>query len=575
VSTTSLTYEERQQLSEVVVREPLDHKASWIRRARSADHKVIGTTLIGFSLIALALAGITELLVWAQLAAPDNTFLTPERFYRLHTLSDTSYLYFFALPLLAGLATYVMPLQIGARSSAFPRLSALGSWMIVFGGVMLFASVFFNTWEAGINISAPMTSLFYSPGAGADFWLVSTLMVAGGLTFIAVDLAVTFKVMRADGMTLDRVPAFAYATAVFAYGILVTAPVLAAACILMLIERQWELFGIFSTANGGNALLWKTLFQWWAHSAPYLVTVLAAGIVSEILPVAARTRLANPLAVKKSIKLLAVIGILSFGVTFFSSPVALAWQAIFMVIGLAILVPSAVLIVSWIQTLRNGSFTASAPSVLAAAFILAFTFNTVASAALAVPTLGQWLSGSEFGYAVWVSLVFGGGGIAGIAGLLYWFPKITGRNYPLGPAKAGIGLLLAGSAISLLSLASLGIDGFPREISRYPSGEFQIRNIEAGIGTLLAAIGMTILIANLISSVRKGSAAGNDPWHAGTLEWFVPSPPPANNFDAVPTVMSDAPLHDLRARIAAGTGELAGSVAQSPTSGRPSLRESK
>lgn len=571
----STVIQERAEITEIVVREPIEPRASWINRVRSADHKVIGTTLIGFSLIALVLGGLTELLTWIQLATPDNTFLTPERFYRLHTLSDTTYLYLFALPLFAGFATYVLPLQIGARSTAFPRLSALGTWMIVFGGATLYASVFFNTWEAGAQVTAPLTSYFHTPGAGADFWLTAALLVGGGLTAIATDIAVTYKTMRAPGMTAERTPVFAHASAVFAYGVLVTAPVLVAACVLALIERQWEIYGIFDTVDGGDALLWKTLFQWWSHAAPYLVTVAAAGAVSEILATAAGGRVANRSAVKKSLAALAVIGVLGFGQTYFGAPVAPAWQLIFAAVGLAIVIPATVIVVSWIHTLRRVASTGSAPVFLASIYVVAFTFSIACSAALAFPTLGAWLGGSQFGWAVWVSLVFGGGGIAGLAALLHWFPKITGRSYAPGPAKFGSLLLVAGSVVSLLSLSSLGVDGFPREIAEYPSGAGQARYIEIGVGVLLAATGAVVLLANLIAAVGKGLHAGNDPWHSGTLEWFTPSPPPPNNFDVIPAIASDAPLADIRSRVTDSTGELAGTVAQSPTSGRPSLRETK
>ncbi|MFY9265040.1 MAG: cbb3-type cytochrome c oxidase subunit I [Solirubrobacterales bacterium] len=562
-------------VSELVLREPLDStRARWVNRARSADHKVIGSTLIGFSLMAVVLAGFAELLCWVQLAAPDNTFLTPERFYTLHTVSDTSYLYFFALPLFAGIATYVMPLQIGARSTAFPRLSALGAWMIVFGGVLLYFSFVYNTWQGGVNVSSPLASIFYSPGSGVDFWLVSATLVAGGLTFNAIDLAVTYKIMRAPSMQGETTPVFALTSSVFAYGILATAPVLAAAALMMLIERQYEVFGIFSTANGGDALLWKTLFQWWAHSAPYLLALMAAGAVSEILPVSSKTKLANSGAVRGSIKAFAVLAILGFGQVYFTSPVDPIVNFVFMAIGLALLIPSAVLITSWLQTLRAGSFDGGAPGLFALAFVGFFTFSAVSSAALALPTLSAWLAGSQFGYAAWLNLVWGSAAFGGFAALLYWFPKITGRSFDAFKAKLALGMLACGTAIALLSMSSLGVDGLPREVAEY-SGGYQARNIEAGLGTLLAAFGLIGLLINLIQSSGRGAAAGNDPWHAGTLEWYVPSPPPVNNFDEIPAVGGDAPLAELRARIAADTGELAGSVAQSPTSGRPSLRESK
>jgi heme/copper-type cytochrome/quinol oxidase subunit 1 len=572
---SAAAYKQPERIAEIVVREPLDEaRASWIERVRSADHKVIGTTLIGFSLIAVVLAGVTELLGWAQLFVPDNTFLTPERFYALHTLSDTSFLYLFALPLFAGLATFVLPLQIGARATAFPRLSALGAWMVVLGGAFLFFSLFFNQWLGGANMSVPLASTFYSPGPGADFWIIAAMMVAGGLACNAVDLAVTYSTLRADGMTGRQTPIFAYTTAVYAYGVLVTAPVLIAAGLMLLFERQWAVFGIFDPVNGGNALLWKTLFQWWAHSAPYLVTLMAIGVVSEIVPVAARTKLANREAVKRAIMFFALFGILSFGQVFFSSPVASGWNCTFMLFGLALLAPAAVIVTSWIRTLRAGSLLVSAHALFALSFIGFFVLGMIANTALSLPTLGRWLSGSEFGYAAWHDFVWASAATAGFGGLLYWFPKITGRQVEPAKARVAFSMISLGTLIAILSMASLGLDGFPREISEYGAGMGQARNIEAGLATLLASFGVLGLLINLIQSSARGTNAGNDPWHASTLEWFTPSPPPANNFDTIPAVSSEDPLNDIRARIAARSGTLAGSVAQPTTAGRPSSRPS-
>lgn len=568
-------YEQPERVSEIVVREPIDNtRARWINRVRSSDHKVIGTTMIGFSLMAVVLAGFTELLVLGQLAVQDNTFLSPERFYSLHTLSDTTYLYLVALPLFAGLATYAMPLQIGARSSAFPRFSALGAWMIVFGGVTLYFSTFLNTWQGTVQVSSPLTTYFYSPAAGVDFWFVAASMVAGGLLANAIDLAVTFKNSRAAGMSAERAPVFAYASAVYAYGVIATAPVLIGACLMALIERQWNVFGIFDPVSGGSAMLWKTLFQWFSHSAPFLVMVLAIGAVSEILAAAAGRSPANSAGLKKSIRAFAILGILSFTQVYFGAPVAQWTQIVFMLIGLALLIPAFGIIASWVQTISGGNFRAIVPAQFAIVFVILFAFILLDHVAFSLPALSQWLEGSQFGYSSWLTKVWGTIATAGFGALLFWFPKITGKNFDHGKARVALGMLVIGTAVSTLSMASLGLDGFARELSSYSEG-FQGRNLLVGLGTLLAAFGVLGLLINLMQSSSNGANAGNDPWRAGTLEWFAPSPPPVNNFDSIPSVDSETPLSYLRDRIAAETGEFAGSVAQSPTSGRPSLRGSK
>lgn len=575
-SNLSTAFEQPASVSEVVVRDTIDNTRSrWVNRARSADHKVVGTTLIGFSLVNVVLAGFMELLCQIQLAVSDNTFLSPERFYSLHTLSDTGYLYLFALPLFAGIATFVLPLQIGARSSAFPRLSALGTWMIVLGGGMLYFSTFVNTWQGTVQTSAPLFELFYSPGSGADFFLTALIMIGGGLTFNAIDLAVTYKTLRAEGMSGERTPVFSYAVSVYAYGILATAPVLVAACLMALLERQWTAFGIFNPVDGGSPLLWKTLFQWWSHSAPYLITVVAIGAVSEILATAAGRSLSNSSALKKAIRAFAILGILSFGVVFFGGPVKPFFNILFMVIGLALVIPAAVILQSWIATLRGGDYHSTAPSAFGIAFSAFFAVAIVFHVALSLPALSQWIYGSQAGYASWLNQVGGTAIFGGFAALLYWFPKMTGKSLSAAKARVALVMFVVGSALQLFAMFSLGVDGFARELSTYTSSSFEFRNILSLVGVTIAAFGLIGLLINIMQSNSSGATAGNDPWRAGTLEWFVPSPPPVNNFDAIPAVGSENPLTDLREQIAAGTGGLAGSVAQSPTAGRPSLRESK
>lgn len=572
----SSVFQQPEKVVELAVREPLDPtRPRWVDRARSADHKLIGTTMIGFALVNLVLAGFMELLCQIQLAVTNNDFLSPERFYSLHTLSDTGHLYLFALPLLAGIATYVLPLQIGARSSAFPRLSALGLWMMVMAAGLLYLSTFINTWQGTVQTSAPLFETFYSPGSGVDFWLAAVILVTGGLTFNAIDLAVTYRNSRAEGMTAQRTPAFAGATSVYAYGILATAPVAAAVCLMALIERQWVSFGIFNPVDGGSPMLWKTLFQWWSQSAPLLALVLAIGAVSDIFATAAGRSPANLPQLKKALAAFAVLGILGFGTVFFGTPVAPVWNVVFMLLGLALLFPSFVILQSWHATIKGGDYRANLPASFATAFAFFFVVFLIFHVALSLPGLSQWIAGSQAGYAAFVNEVFLAGGFGGFAALLYWFPKMTGRSFSAPKMRLALGMLTTGVVIELVAMFSLGVDGFPREVSTYLSGSFELRNLLVLAGIVLASLGVIGLLLDLISSSSKGLAAGNDPWQAGTLEWFTPSPPPTNNFDAIPAIDGATPLVDLRESIGASAGELAGSLAQSPTAGRPSLRGSK
>jgi cytochrome c oxidase subunit 1 len=561
--------------SEVVVREPADPtRPRWVDRARSADHKLIGTSMIGFALANFVIAGFMELLCQIQLAVPSNTFLSPERFYSLHTLADTGNLYLFTLPLLAGIATYVLPLQIGARSSVFPRLSALALWMFVMGAGLLYLSTFINTWQGTVQTSAPLFEPFYSPGSGVDIWFAAIIMIAGGLTANAIDLAVTRKNARAEGMSDELTPVFAHSAGIYAWGILATAPVVIAACLLALIERQWTSFGIFDPVDGGSPMLWKTLFQWWSHSAPLLALVLAIGAVTEIFATASSRVTVNLSTVKKSITWFAILGILSFGTVYVGTPVAVGVNLLFMTFGLAIVIPAFVILHSWHATLKSGEYQASVPASFALVFASFFVVFLVLFIASSLPGLAEWLGGSQVGYLSWMNVTFLAGGFGGFAALLYWFPKFTGRSYSMPKMRLALVLITVGVAVQFLAMYSLGVDGFPREVSTYVEG-FQTRNIALLIGLILTSFGVLGVLINLIQANASGLPAGNDPWRAGTLEWFAPSPPPINNFDSIPRIASERPLSDLRESIAAETGDLVGSVAQSPTAGRPSLRESK
>lgn len=568
------TIEQPKQVTEVVVREQPDAlRPSWIARLRSANHKTIGTTLIGFSLLALVLAGVSELLTAIQLLAPDNTFLPPERFYRLHTLSDVTYLYFFALPGVLGLITYIVPLQIGARTSAFPRLAAFGAWSIVLGGVLFYFSIFINAPEVGVGLPSPLTSEYFSSGTGVDFVLSSLIMVGIGLILLAIDTLTTIANMGARGVR-DHLPAFTLAAKAFSLAMLVAAPVLVAACTMLLLERQGSFTAIFDPVAGGNSLLWQILYGWFAHAAPLLIAVAGVGVASEIFATTTSGKVALRQQLGKALTALAALAVLGFGTTLYGAPIDQAWMYVFMFIGLALVFPFTVIVASWLATVRSGRTRIEVPTLYAIGFVVFFSMAMVDAIMLAIPAVGQWALGSQFGYGHWQTLVIGCGMMTILGGLHYWFPKITGRNFSPGPAKTAFALIFVGFFTCVTMLQSLGIDGFARELAEYPDESgYQLRWIVFFVAGLFLSIGVVIALINLVVANARGKHAGNDPWHGGTLEWFAPSPPPDNNFDTVPEITSDTPLSDLRARIASGSGDLAGSVAQPPTAGRPSLRE--
>ncbi len=575
MSTT--TIERPDRVTEVVVRETRDpQRPTWVARMRSADHKVIGTTLIGLSMLSLIVAGVAELLTLAQLSLPDNTFLPPERFLRLHTLADTTYLLFFALPGILGLALYALPLQIGARATAFGRLSAFGAWSIVLGFSILYASVFVNAPQTGPFLSAPLVSDFFSPGQGVDFMLASHMLLALGLTVIAIDLLTTFRNMRAAGMSRETAPAFAFAARAFSLGMLLTAPVLFVACGTLLVERQSELTGIFDPATGGSAMLWQVLYGWFAHAAPLLVGVAGVGIAADIFAAFGTGRVALRRDLGTALTAMTLLAVLGFGQLLYGAPLADAWILIFMVIGLALVMPAVVIVTSLVRTVRAGQMRVTVPVLYALGFTVLFTGAIIDAVGMAIPAIGQWLLGSEFHYAHWQFLVVGCGMMAIVGGLHYWFPKITGRVYSDGAARIAWAHIFFGTLAALLLMQSLGIDGFARELGEYSDASgYQLRWVLILLAALAIAFGVVVALVNLIVANAKGAKAGNDPWHGSTLEWFTPSPPPVHNFDSVPAVVNDAPLKDLRARLSRQPNGLAGTVAQPPSAGSHAAGESR
>ncbi len=569
------TIERPEHITETVVRETPDPgRPSWVARIRSSDHKVMGTTLIGLSALAVVVAGIAELLTLLQLTAPDNTFLPPERFLRLHTVSDITYLFYFALSGVIGLALYVLPLQIGARTTAFPRLSAFGVWSIVMSFALLYGAIFISASQAGPFLSAPLINGFYSAGSGVDFVLASHMIFALGATLVAIDLLTTFRNLRAPGVTRDTAPAFALAAKVVSFGILLTAPVLFVACGAMLVERQSDLVAVFDPARGGSALLWQVLYSWFAHAAPLLVALAGVGIAADIFATFGSGRVAMRKDLGIALITAMVLAVLGFGQWLYGAPVDDAWTFAFMLVGLALVIPATTIIASLVRTVRAARIRVTVPVLYAIGFVALFTVAIVDAVGQAIPAIGQWTLGSELGYAHWQFLVVGCGLMAVVGGLHHWFPKITGRMYGDGVAKAAWGLIFFGTFASLLLAQSLGVDGFARELSEYADASgYQTRWVLILLTFLAAAFGTVLALLNLVFANARGMKAGNDPWHGSTLEWFAPSPPPVGNFDAIPSVDSDTPLADLRDRLRRSPDGLAGSVAQPPTAGRPALRE--
>lgn len=556
---------------ELVMPGPAEPRPGWARAMRSVDHKQIGIFFIVTAIAVFLIAGTAGLLDWIVRLVPAGDFLSPETFNRLWTLHDTAILFHAAIPLMIGLMTYVTPLLIGARSTALPRLSALAYWLVLGSAIVLFGSLFFNAPDAGSTGLAPLTATFYSPGTGIDLWAISLVLAGAGFAVSAIDLLVTIHGRRTTGMSWSRLPVFAWTTLTYAWTMVVIAPVISAAALMLLIERQFEQVTFFASASGGSPLLWQHLYWFFAHPAYMLMLVCGIGIAAEIIQVFARAARLDRRAVAASVAAFAGISVLAWGQHLFSAPIDNATAFVYMILALAAIVPGGLALFNLVTAVR-GRVVGGVPFLFALGFLVFAAFSLIDSVLLAVPFTAGQLVGSQFAASYFDELVIGSMIFGGLGGLFYWFPKITGRLYSERIGRVSFALCLIGLLVLVGSTASLGFDGMPAFAYRYGDG-LQTRNIEGAIGAVILAGGVFTALIGMLAANARGALAGNDPWHGRTLEWFAPSPPPLNNFDVPPEVTGEDPMTDLRRAAASGAdGVLAGSVAQPPSGGRPSLK---
>jgi len=525
----------------------------WVGWVRTVDHKRIGILYLTTAFAFMMLGGVEALLMRTQLAEPDNTLLTPQIYNQVLTMHGTTMVFLVVMPIWAGFANYFVPLQIGARDMAFPRLNALSYWLYLAGGIVFYAAVFFAPPEAGWTSYTPLSTGPYIPGNGTDAWIF--LIHLTGLSSIlgALNITVTIANMRARGMGWSRLPLFCWSLLAQAFMILLTLPVIAGTVTLMLTDRH---FGtcFFSPSCGGSALLYQHLFWFFGHPEVYIMILPAFGVISEVLPVFARKPIFGYKAIAASSIGIAFLSTLVWAHHMFATPLTTVVLAFFMLSSMAIAVPTGVKILNWIATLFRGSISARTPLYFAAGFLVLFTLGGITGVMLAIFPIDRQVTDTYFVVAHF-HFVLVAGAVSGVmAALYYWFPKMTGRMLSEGAGKVSFWLQFVGFLATFLIQHSLGLSGMPRRIYTYRADTgWGVDNLISTVGAFILAAGVIITILNVLWSLRRGPAAGPDPWKANTLEWFTPSPPPPHNFDVIPRVRSVEPLRDIRHRIASET----------------------
>jgi cytochrome c oxidase subunit 1 len=532
----------------------------------TTDHKKLGILYLVTTFVFFLIGGVEALLIRLQLGTPENTLLDPQTYNALFTMHGTTRIFLFVVPIMAGFGNYFVPLMIGARDMAFPRLNALSYWLLLAAGVVFYASLFFSPPEAGWTMYTPLSNETFSSGGGVDAWIF--LVHLSGLSSLvgAVNFYVTIANMRAPGMGWGRLPLFVWTILVYAILLILALPVIAGAVTLMLTDRH---FGtcFYNPHCGGSAMLYQHLFWFFGHPEVYIMVLPGFGIISEVLPVFARKPIFGYKAVAASSVVIAFLGLLVWAHHMFTTPSPTVVLVFFMMSSFLIAIPTGVKIFNWIATLWRGTIEFKTPLIFAVGFLAQFLIGGITGVIVAIFPVDWQMQDTYFVVAHFHYVLMGGAVFAIFSGIYYWFPKITGRMLSEGLGKASFALMFIGFNVTFLIQHSLGMDGMPRRIYEYPDiGHFHLYNLISTIGAFILGTGILLTTINVVRSYKRGAIAGPDPWKGNTLEWFTESPPPVNNFDIVPRVRSVEPMKDIRREVARNTGSGVEEVVPAPES---------
>jgi cytochrome c oxidase subunit 1 len=514
----------------------------------TVDHKRVailyGATALGFFL----LGGIEALLIRIQLARPDNTFLSAATYNELFTMHGTTMIFLVVMPLAIGLfANFAMPLLIGARDVAFPRLNAFSYWLFLFGGLFLNASFFFDGLpNAGWFGYANLTERYFSPGTNLDFWVVGLLVLGISTLVSGINFLVTIINMRARGMTFMRMPIFVWTILATVVLILLAFPALTVGLILLLMDRFYGTH-FYVAAVGASPLLWQHLFWLFGHPEVYIMALPAFGIVSEVIPVFSRKPLFGyPMMAYST----ALIGFLSYGVWghhMFAVGMGPAADSAFAITSMLIAIPTGIKIFSWIATMWGGTLRMTTAFLFSVGLIVEFTIGGLSGIMHATVPIDLQQTDSYFVVAHLHYVLFGGSMFALFSAAYYWWPKMFGHLLDERLGKLHFWLTIIGFNGTFFPMHFLGAEGMPRRIYRYAPGMgWDFWNLVATVSAFILALSVVVLVVNIVRSRRHGTPAGSDPWDARTLEWWIPSPPPEYNFARLPIVRSRDPFWVLK-----------------------------
>ena len=511
----------------------------------TVDHKIIGKRYLWTSIAFLLLGGIEAAVMRLQLSASELKVLDPETYDQLMSMHGITMIFWYAAPVLSGFSNYLMPLMLGARDMALPRTNAFSYWMFLLSGLFIYASFALGQApHAGWFAYTPYTLREYSPGLNMDFYALSLILLTISTTAGGINFLVTILRLRAPGMTFDKMPLLMYSTGTTSVLIVLALPALTAACVFLLLDRQWGTH-FFDTRLGGSPLLWQHLFWFFGHPWVYIIFLPATGMISVMLPTYARQPLAGFRWVAAATVFTGVFGLAVWVHHMFATGMSAHTMSFFSAASIGISLMSTIQVVAWIVTLWKGTPVMTTALRYILGFIAIFVLGGLSGVVTAFIPFDWQLTDTYFIVAHIHYVILGANLFPVFAALYHWMPKMTGRLMNETAGSWGFWLMFVGFNVAFFPMHIVGLAGMPRRIYTYPGGMgWDSWNLVITAGAYLFAIGVAVSLANFIVSARRGTRSPADPWGADTLEWGVPSPPPAYGSVHIPTVVSRNPLWD-------------------------------
>jgi cytochrome c oxidase subunit 1/cytochrome c oxidase subunit I+III len=517
-------------------------KMAWLS---TVDHKRIGILYMTTALVFFVVGGIEALLIRLQLAVPNNTLIAPDTFNMLFTMHGTTMIFLVAMPALFGMANYIVPLQIGARDMAFPRLNAYSYWLVPLGGILLHFSYLAGGGPAvGWFAYAPLNETPYSSQLGVDYWALSLIVLGTGSIGTSINFIATILTQRAPNMTLRRLPLFSWMWLINSFLVILALPVLNACLVMLLIDRRLDTH-FFLPPGGGSAIMWQHIFWAFGHPEVYIVAVPAFGILSEIIPVFSRKPIFGYEFVAGSTMAICFLSLLVWAHHMFTVGMGRALDLFFVASSLLIAIPTGVKVLSWSATMVGGRLRFTTPMLFCIAALVQFLLAGLTGISHAVAVL-DWQTKNSYYLVAHFHNVFVGLIVFAIMGAVhYWFPKMSGRMLSESIGKWSFWLMTIGFNLTFMTQHFLGLAGMPRRIYTYPDlPGWGWMNMISTVGAFFMAAAGLLLVWNMIISLVKGETASDNPWKAWTLEWATSSPPPHENFHQLPPIRSRRPLWD-------------------------------